>query len=214
MGTARTMTFHRIILAHILLGILLAADAVTGGFVARADQRDEEGLLEVTIRPRFEQLKDGEVEDAVIATEAGGYILYSGFYLGKVDPRLRLPGSGLPGLDFAIVAALGGLEPLTGDPSLRRYGLDRDGVVFELGARFQGLDFRQIAYLYDVDLRPNGFSTSQGIYAEAPFNGPYIPGALLLPSINLAGGGPPAGDGPRYWRLSEVVLALAGDEGE
>ena len=188
---------------RLVAGALLLSMAA-GVPAASAQTRDtevrqgegEQVPLEVTIRPRYEELKDGEVTDAIIRTPDGRYYLLSGYYVGDLPGRVRgarYGAYGLPGVDGLTLALARELSPQSAEVALlRRYGLDRDAVSLQLGSRFKGFSFVDLADLYGVDPfpQPEGFAAGKGMYGSAPFNRGSNLANQVLGSINLIDQGP------------------------
>lgn len=166
-----------------------------------ADEREgrpgqpSDAPLEVTIRPRYEELKDGFVEDAIIETSDGHFMLYTGRYMQDPGDKFRLPGSDrvdLSGLLLDLDEIAFGDRAARPDP--RRYGLGRDGVGLQLGRQYQGMGFDEISLSFGRDPYGDvkGYG-SRGFYQSRNLWEPYDLADQVLGDVNFSSssGAPP-----------------------
>lgn len=155
---------------------------IEAGAAAGSEAGDGEAPLEVTIRPRSRPMRDGYMQDGVLATDDGRYFLYTGWYIDRLDDRLA-PGSIA---DRALRMGLQDtvLEILRARPPRRPVFIPDLGMI--LGGRYRDMSRLQIAGSFDFYLGPTSFP-GRGLYGPVKLDAPWSRADQIIGRVNLSG---------------------------
>lgn len=161
--------------------------------------------LEVDIFPRMVP-SEGMLEDAIIETRDGRFLLYSGWFFENLDRVLdHLPIINSAGDYGAFVRGLTATyrpDPDPDEPHYLPYG-GQPELVF--GPEYKGMTAREISYAFglDPDRHRAYIPAGRGIYVETPFNTAQTLASTALGSISFEG-----------HKLVDGALAIANNLGD